>query len=64
MMVKQNSILTMVVENDALILDRGFRDVVDLIENKNIKVFMPKLLYKSQKFDARDANLSRVGSHS
>lgn len=60
MFAKKNNIGAVAKKGDIFILDRGFRDVVTLCEDKNIEVFMPQLLYKKQKFDDRQANLSRM----
>lgn len=41
-------------------VDRGFRDVVKCLEDKNLKVFMHNILRKKQKFDAIESNQSRT----
>jgi len=47
-------------ENDNLILDRGFRDCVSDIEERNFNVLMPSLLPKrSKQFTTLDGNNSR-----
>lgn len=59
-MLKKSDILSKIQEGDALILDRGFRDVTEQLESMQFKVFMPKLLAKNQKqFEESEANESR-----
>lgn len=60
MFSKNNNIGSIVENGDIFILDRGFRDVVEICKSKNIEVFMPELLYKKQKFNDRQANSSRI----
>lgn len=51
------------VPGDILLLDRGFRDVVQLIESKGIIVKMPSLVQSSEKkgqLSTRNANRSRL----
>ena len=46
---------------DILVVDRGFRDCIPLLENLGYKAYMPKFLNKSQKsFSAEEANDTRI----
>jgi len=47
-------------QGDCFILDRGFRDVLDCIENEGIQTKMPPFLHGNQKqFSTAEANRSR-----
>jgi hypothetical protein len=57
---KKDSILSILQTRDVLILDRGFRDVIDLIEASEVDTFMPHCLKKGQdQFTVKEANESR-----
>jgi hypothetical protein len=57
---KPDSILSILQPRDCLVLDRGFRDVINLIEGSNVDTFMPNCLKKKQKqFTTAEANESR-----
>lgn len=46
---------------DVFLVDRGFRDAVEFLENNNISVRMPPFLKKKEKqHSTEDANLSRM----
>ena len=48
-------------ENDVMVIDRGFRDSVKLLEEMGVHAAMPKFLKKGQKQMAvEDANMSRL----
>lgn len=60
MMEMQNSILSILEKKDCLILDRGFRDVIEDMNKKDITTYMPQLLVKGQsQFTTTEANKSR-----
>ena len=48
-------------ERDVLIVDRGFRDVEGVLQDKGYQVLMPRLLQGSGRlqFTAKEANASR-----
>ena len=55
-----DSILNVLQERDVLVLDRGFRDVIDDVESRGVATFMPQCLAKGQKqFNTLEANKSR-----
>lgn len=60
----ENTVIFDVLKNDdILLLDRGFRDVVSLIESKGITVKMPALVQSSEKkgqLNTKEANRSRL----
>lgn len=43
-----------------LVLDRGFRDCIDVMEKFGIEVAMPSFLHGKRQFDVSDANHSRL----
>ena len=48
-------------EDDVFIVDRGFRDSLDILEDLGIRAEMPRLLSKGQKqMTTSDANASRL----
>lgn len=48
-------------EGDIVVLDRGYRDVQDLLENRGVMVKMPPILANNQKqFTTEEANLCRL----
>ena len=50
-----------VQEDDIFIVDRGFRDLLELLEDLGIKVEMPSFMIKGQKqMSVDEANLSRL----
>lgn len=55
-------LMKLLSENDIMILDRGFRDIVNKLKTKyKLRVLMPNLLPKEQKqFSAEQANESRL----
>jgi hypothetical protein len=57
-----NALVELLKEGDINILDRGFRDVIDLLEKKyKFEVRMPALLSKADKqFEPEQANRSRL----
>jgi hypothetical protein len=57
---RPESIRSILQPRDCLLLDRGFRDVIQLVESSNVATFMPQCLTKGQKqFTAEQANASR-----
>ena len=59
-MEMQNSIMSVLEKKDCLILDRGFRDVIEDMNKKDIATYMPQLLVKGQsQFTTSEANKSR-----
>jgi hypothetical protein len=60
MWYKPNSIISVLKSRDCLILDRGFRDVIGIINASKVLTFMPHCLDKGQdQFSAEQANESR-----
>jgi hypothetical protein len=60
MWYRPESIISVLESRDCLILDRGFRDVIEDIERSKVHTFMPNLLKKDQsQFTAEEANQSR-----
>ena len=53
---------SLIKKNDVFVLDRGFRDCIELLENEfQLKTMMPELLDKSKKqFSNLQANKSRL----
>ncbi|CAF3200987.1 unnamed protein product [Rotaria sp. Silwood2] len=47
------------VEKDIMIVDRGFRDCLDLVNSFGYTTFMPLFLPKSKKFSTSEANSNR-----
>lgn len=61
MMEEQDSIMSLLEEDDVLILDRGFRDAIESAESQGLACFMPELLKKNQvQFTTTEANKSRL----
>lgn len=57
---KVDNIITIFQQRDCLILDRGFRDVIEIIESSGVETVSPPFLKKDQKqFTAAEANASR-----
>jgi len=60
MLSSSESIMTVLQENDVLLLDRGFRDSIGAAENAGLRTYMPSLLKKGQaQFSTEEANKSR-----
>jgi len=60
MLNQAHSITSILQTRDCLVLDRGFRDVIDIIEEMGIQTFMPHCLKKGQtQFTMQEANESR-----
>ena len=62
-MIKQNvdAIKEYLNENDLIVVDRGFRDSLSLLENMGIKTAMPSFMKKGEKqMSTEDANTSRL----
>ncbi|OXA38533.1 hypothetical protein Fcan01_26735 [Folsomia candida] len=56
-----DSIMSLLEEDDVLILDRGFRDAIESAESQGLACFMPELLKKNQvQFTTTEANKSRL----
>jgi len=57
----ESELMNFLQPNDVLVLDRGFRDVLDLLTENNIKSVMPELLQRKQaQFTTEQANSSRL----
>lgn len=53
--------MSLLEEDDVLILDRGFRDAIESAESQGLACFMPELLKKNQvQFTTTEANKSRL----
>lgn len=57
---EHSDLLLFLEDNDTVILDRGYRDVVGYLQNQGINVCMPELLPKNERrFSCDSANSSR-----
>jgi hypothetical protein len=64
MLQDPDSIMGTLVKDDALVLDRGFRDAKNAVINHGLKFYMPELLKKNVKqFTSEQANKSRQVTH-
>ncbi|XP_058810622.1 uncharacterized protein LOC131675604 [Phymastichus coffea] len=55
-----NSVFRLMKEGDIMIVDRGFRNVVKLLEDKKFVVLMPALKGKRKQLPTAEANSSRI----
>lgn len=55
-----NGLCKLLQPGDIFVLDRGFRDVVDLIKSKGYRVMMPALKGKQKQLTTKEANYSRL----
>lgn len=54
-----NGLTKFLKKNDTFVLDRGFRDIVNYLEEKNFKVLMPALKGKRKQLTTEESNHSR-----
>ena len=54
-----NGLVTLLKDGDAFFVDRGFRDVQALLEEKKYKVYMPALKGKRNQLNTEESNRSR-----
>lgn len=60
-LIESNEDLKSLLKNDdVLVLDRGFRDVVSKLEDKGFKVLMPSLKGKKAQLSTSESNFSRL----
>lgn len=54
------SVFSLMRPGDIIIVDRGFRDVKNILEEKGFKVMMPALKLKRKQLPTKEANESRI----
>lgn len=59
-MKDSNGLSTLLRENDAFFVDRGFRDVQQFLEERQYRVFMPALKGKRNQLNTEESNGSRL----
>ncbi|CAF4782168.1 unnamed protein product [Rotaria sp. Silwood2] len=59
MLNNEQEVLNWLRDDDVLVLDRGFRDIINVAVRLGLKVPMPGFLHKEKQFSAKEANRTR-----